>query len=318
MLLGLAFALLLVLTTLRFVEIDRPIPLALTSFSAYALFGYAVELVLLLLLAWGARRRVVPLSAAVVCLVLLLAHVFWVRSYFPADGPAHGDLRVMSANLEYGRGDASQVVQKAAGSGVLVLQEVTPAELAALQKAGIDLQLPFHAGRPDPGVRGTMVFSRYRLSDVQPVALGNGGLVVQVATPTPFRLYAVHTAMLLDAPRRWHDDLTLLRQRLAHDAARGPVIAVGDWNATYSHPPMRRILGVGMRDAAEEAGTWHPTWPTHWRKPWLRPVVAIDHVLLNDGFGAVSTSTVPIRHTDHLAVVAVLAQGSSAGKRVSQ
>src|SRR6185503_14897080 len=91
------------------------------------------------------------------------------------------------------------------------------------------------------------------LTDVQPLALGNGGFTVRVGGPTPFRLYAVHTAMLLGAPHRWHDDLALLRKRLAEDVRGGPVLAVGDWNATYSHVPMRRVL-MGEDVAQRQSG----------------------------------------------------------------
>lgn len=296
----------LVLTSLRFVEIDQRAALALTSFSAYAVLGYAAVLILCLLLVRGAVRRAVPLAAAGVSLLLLALHLVWLAPWLSGDDAGSSRLTVASSNLEVGQGDPDAVLRLAAKADVLVLQEVTPDALAALDQAGLGDRLPYRAGTAVGGVRGTMVFSRYRLSDQQPLPLGNGGLTVRVAAPKPFRLYAVHTAMLLSAPQVWHDDLVRLRARLTVDAARGPVLAAGDWNATYSHLPMRRVLDAGVRDASEASSSWRPTWPTQWRESWLRPVVAIDHVLMSKEFLATATRTVNVHRTDHLALVAQL------------
>jgi endonuclease/exonuclease/phosphatase family metal-dependent hydrolase len=301
---------LLGLSCLRFLDTDQRRILALTSFSAYALLGYVVLLLgFLVALVRGRRRdvrRLPSLLGAGVCLVMLAAHLVWVWPWLTPTSAKGPRLVVMSSNVEVGQGDARTVVRLAQQADVVVLQEVTPPELTNLRQAGLTARFGHQAGHAVGGVRGTMVFSRFPLSDERPLDLGNGGLTVRVAAPMPFRLYAVHTAMLLGDPQRWHHDLALLRSRLAQDAAKGPVLAAGDWNATYSHVPMRRVLDSGMRDSAEVSADWGPTWPTRWRKPWLRPVVAIDHVLQTKQFDAIDVSTSAVAHTDHRAVVAVL------------
>jgi endonuclease/exonuclease/phosphatase family metal-dependent hydrolase len=201
---------------------------------------------------------------------------------------------------------------------VLVLQEVTPTEATALDRTGVFESLPHHVGRPTPGPRGTMVFSRYPLEELEPLTLGNGGLDVRVVAPRrpgslarSFRLLAVHTQQPVVGPGGWRRDLGTLRARAEQAVDEGPTLVVGDFNATEDHALFRRILGEGLHDAAEEAGSgWQPTWPSYWRgsSPW--PLFAIDHVLTSDGFTAVATSTVEVPQSDHLALVVDLETGN--------
>jgi endonuclease/exonuclease/phosphatase (EEP) superfamily protein YafD len=308
-LVGIALLGSLVLTVLRFVEVLAVPVLAATSFSSYALVGYAAVLVVLLALLRGARRRRLAGTAATVAAVGLVAHAAWLAPDAVGGTRTRPDLTVMSSNLEFGQGDPGAVVAAVRDRDVdvLVLQEVTPELMAALEADGLTRLLPHVAGDPVPGVRGTLVLSHFELADRRPLELRNGGLSVRVLAPTPTRVYAVHTGMLLSSPDSWHRDLATVA-RAVRDRDRGePAIFVGDYNATPDHLPYRRVLDAGVRDAAEEAGSgWQPTWPTRWRQPWLRPLVTIDHVLVPPGVSAVSTQTLEIPHTDHLALLARL------------
>lgn len=71
----------------------------------------------------------------------------------------------------------------------------------------------------------------------------------------------------------------------------------GDWNATLDHRPLRRLLGVGLRDAFTVAGhgpgfTW-PQWP---RVP---PLQRIDHVLVGGGLRVRRAVTAGTPGSDH-------------------
>ncbi len=120
-------------------------------------------------------------------------------------------------------------------------------------------------------------------------------------------LLAVHTSQPVVAPRPWLADMDRVRERAALAVAQGPTLVLGDFNATRDHEPLRAVLRAGLRDAAEAAGSgWQPTWPTRYRESWLRPLVAIDHVLISAEYDAIRTHTVEVSDTDHLAVVATL------------
>src|SRR3954451_20396616 len=82
-------------------------------------------------------------------------------------------------------------------------------------------------------------------------------------------------------------------------------ILAGDFNATLDHAELRRLLGRGYRDAAEQAGSGlHMTWPAGKSLP--PAVLAIDHVLADRRVRVASARTVAIPGSDHRGVLAEL------------
>ena len=305
----LLLAAMLLLTIARLSDTRSAAVVGVAAFASYAVLGYAVALVVLLALARRRAGRAPAVLAALVAAAGLVVHAaWWVPAWTSAPvGDATGSAyTVVSANLEFGRGDPDEVVRlvEAERPALLVLQEVTPSAMTALDRAGIADRLPHRAGEPTPGVRGTVVLSRWPLGRVAPdFDLGNGALQVPVAAPVPFVLLAVHAAMPLASAPAWHADLDRLRERVARLRDR-PLLVVGDLNATTGHAPLRDVLDAGVRDAAEQAGSgWEPTWPTQYRRPWLRPVLALDHVLVGESTVATATRTVTVTGTDHRALV---------------
>lgn len=295
------------LTTLRLVDTSSRLPAMATAFASYAVVGYLVAFLLLLLVVRraGRARRLVA-AGIVLALVGLVAHGYWLAPQVVGGHGTRTDLTVMTSNLRFGTGDADTVVRTAADRkvDVLVLEEVTPIELAALDRAGLADLLPNRSGRPYTTASGTMVFSRWRLTAPSPVLVTNGGVAVDVGAPKPFRLLAVHTAQPVTSAASWHHDLLEVEVRAAAAVDHGPTLVVGDFNATRDHLRFRSILGVGLRDAAEQANSgWQPTWPTGSRAWYLRPLIAIDHVLVSPQFAAVDTHTVDVQGTDHRALV---------------
>ncbi len=323
---GFAVLLLLVsvlLSVLRNLDSRVQLLAMATSFASYALVGYLLALVLLLLLVRKAgRARSWVAAGAVLALVGALFQGWWTAPLFVGNGGGKRvDLTVMTANLQYGEGDANTVVRTAVDRkvDVLVLEELTPPEFARLQQAGLTDLLSNQAGKPDPSAAGTMVFSRYPLSHATPIALSSGGLSVMVGAPKPFRVIGVHPSQPLRSAPTWRSDLAQVRASAAQAVRAGPTLVAGDFNATRDHVRFRDILAVGLSDADDEANSgWQPTWPGSLpRSPdatgsprtlggLLRPVIAIDHVLASHQFSAVRTSTVPIPGSDHRALVVQL------------
>lgn len=260
---------------------------------------------LVLVAALFTRRR-----AAIVAAALLVAVHAWLTGawFIPADTaePAEDDLTVMVSNLEFGNAEPSSLAQRARqlDADVLVLLEVTPQALGAVQGTELGALLPHRGGQPDLGAAGTVVLSRYPVTQVargtgsmhQPLvslATGKGEVLLKAAHPMP------PTSALT-----WHRELRNLDRAVADLVATDPrpVIVAGDFNATEDHPVFRPLTRTAV-DAHRVAGAgWVRTWPQEAAIPRF---AHIDHVLTH-GLAVVDAGSVPVPGTDHAAVWARL------------
>ncbi len=216
----------------------------------------------------------------------------------------------MTSNLHLGQGDTTAVatIARHEDADVVVLEEVTPSEMAAL--TGLRSSYPYVGGAAAPWAYGTVVLSRYPLTQERQLHVSKGAWLMRVLAPRPFWLVAVHTAQPLTAYRAWGPDHTALL-----DAVRrldGPLVIAGDFNATLDHRPMRQLLAAGLSDAARQSNAgWQATWPANESSGRLVPfglgLMALDHVLASSAFSAISTSTYEVPRSDHRALVARLA-----------
>jgi endonuclease/exonuclease/phosphatase (EEP) superfamily protein YafD len=295
------------------VEPDRAFWIQLEAFTPLgtALYGAALLAVLARLLV---LRR--PLSAGTVVAVVaaagLAVHCWWFAPQVTGSNPPPADdattLTVMSANLSEGGADGVAVVQRASDErvDVLVLEEVTAAVLADMDRAGLGELFPYRIGEPNTAADGTMVLAREVLGEAKWVPTQHDGWVVTMGDLT---LLAVHP-YAPTVPDAWRDDL----QTIVETAARvHPDLVVGDFNATADHPPMRALADLGYRDVGELANQgWQPTWPSSGARDVLGiPVpslVQIDHVLVGPRLAAVSMRTVVVPDSDHRAVLAEVAR----------
>lgn len=217
-------------------------------------------------------------------------------------------LRVMTANVLVGLGDAAELVRlvKVEDVDVLALQELTFDCLAGLDAAGIGELLPHRVAEPSKQWEGSAVLSRHPLHDptVHTHRTGHHQASATVTLPDgrAVRVESAHPC----APRRgytrdWHDGL--VGQPAAGDGGL-PRVLLGDFNATLDHGPLRRLLATGYRDAAAERGAGLvPTWPfLRYRVPWI----TLDHVLVSEPFTVAAVAVKPIPGSDHRAVLAEL------------
>ncbi|MDO9457648.1 endonuclease/exonuclease/phosphatase family protein [Nocardioides sp.] len=281
--------------------------IVLTAFAPLALLPYAVALVLLVAAVVRGRRRWPWLGATGLVVALLALHVAWFAPLVVggAPEPAAGAERVtvLSANVEYGRGDAAVVVDAVRDRGVdvLVVSEVTPRFVAAADAAGLADVLPHRAGEAGDTTSGTMVFSSEPIEEVARVDTIFDSLVVRTHDLT---LLATHPAPP-QLPADWrHDQPLLLRAAREHAVD----LVVGDLNATLDHPTIRDLVDAGWRDAVELTnGGWAPTWPAHGELGLPLAVVQIDHVLARDTVAVTEVDRLEVPDADHLAVVVTLA-----------
>jgi endonuclease/exonuclease/phosphatase (EEP) superfamily protein YafD len=308
-LVGLVLVPALAISAARLTEPDSRFGIALVAFTPLALVLYAVVLLLALArLAVRRRWRGAALPVVLIAVGGLVLHGWWYAPQVSGANPPAADgatpLVVMTANLRLGEADGIEVVRAATEQHVdlLVLQEVTPAVLADMDRAGLPDLLPNRVGLPGSMASGTMAFSRSPLTESSrvPTALGSWSFLMG-----ELRVQAVHPTYPVDATG-WEHDQGVILQAVADDE---PDLVVGDFNATADHRSMRTLADRGYRDVGELANDgWQPTWPGGGRYDVLGlPLAQIDHVLVGERLAALGMKTLAVPSSDHRAVVATVA-----------
>ena len=303
------------LTTARALQPTGGAWLRIVSFTPLAIVAYAVVLLLLIVrvVVPGRTKRRWWLVAALAVAVPLVAHLWWFAPQISGANPPAAEgaqpFTVLTVNSSAGGIDALSLVAaaSAAHADVLVVQEITPGELATLESGGLAEVWPHRVGEARAGVAGLMVFSRAPLSGAVPLPTVMDSWAATVALPQgEVRLLAVHAWPPTD-PARWRADQAAIRA-----AATGADLIVGDLNATADHDTVQALADDGFRSVAELANEgWQPTWAANGERGLLGfglpPLVQIDHVLVGARLAAGSTDTLRLDGTDHLAVVARVA-----------
>ena len=213
---------------------------------------------------------------------------------------------VMQSNLLFDGADPRAVVDQVRNRRVEVLtvDELTPAAVEGLHRAGLDEILPHRHLSPGRFATGTGIWSRYPLADTMEYdgfVLNQLSATVQIPQVGPVSVYAFHPVPPVSGVRLWSDELTRLGEILGRAPSDRPVIVGGDFNATYDHYRFRALASGRFADAAEQAGAGHlVTYPTDKRWPAL---IGIDHILVSGGH-ATDVVTVDLPGADHRALVA--------------
>jgi endonuclease/exonuclease/phosphatase (EEP) superfamily protein YafD len=301
---GAAFGAAAIALAARYLPCVNRVVLATAALSPYLAVGAPVAM-----LVFANTRNWVGVVLAG-ALTVTSVGVRW-RWYVAAPAEGGVNVRVVSANLRYGRADAVGVVRLAEQyADVLAVQELTPEKQNQIEDAGIGAILPHRYLRARQGPAGVGIWSRYPLSsgrDYDEFWLGL--ITAQVDVPgldDELTVAATHmSAPWPDPMNGWRKDLARLREVLGEigASAPGPVIVAGDLNATPDVREFRRLLRRGYRDAAEQAGAGLTR--THPADIVVPPVFAVDHILVRGGI-ATAVRTAPIPGSDHRALLAVV------------
>ncbi|WP_346620866.1 endonuclease/exonuclease/phosphatase family protein [Blastococcus montanus] len=294
---------------LRGTGAERGFPLVpALSFTPYA----AATAVLPLAAALRTRSRSGALLAAAAGTSLGAAVT--ARRHRPAGPvpPGGTHLRIASVSLRLGLVPAEPVVElvRSHDVDVLAVQELTPDAERHLQEAGLLRLLP-HAhvvpARPGSVVSGSgAVWSRTPVTGrgAVPGCFEQPTVRLRVDGGADVEVTAVHTTPPATSPasvRNWTADLAALPGP-APDVLR---VLAGDFNATYDHAALRAVLRRGYVDAAQATGRGL-TWT--WRPLRLRfPRLVLDHVLVDPRLGVRDCAFLPVRGSDHRALVVDLA-----------
>ena len=250
-----------------------------------------VVLALLITALFLARRAVI---------IVLVPALLWVLALGPAlpgfpapDGDS--DLIVVSQNVraQSGGAAASATALASTGADVIALVELDGDSLASAQDV-------LAAEYPHTYAVGTVaVWSRYPLTDVEPLTLGLGwkrALRVEVQAPSaPVAVYVLHAASVRPGHQQERDTmLSGIAAQVAADPASA-LIAVGDFNAPSTDPALSALRSEADWVRPTD-GTLGLTWPAG------VPLVRIDQVFVR-GLDVVTSSTIRAGNSDHLATV---------------
>jgi endonuclease/exonuclease/phosphatase (EEP) superfamily protein YafD len=221
-----------------------------------------------------------------------------------ADAPAlavfHGNL--LFKNVGDPPGVAAAVL--ATGADVLALSELHPDQEAAMDAHPLAAKYRHRIGHSSRGADGLAVWSTQPFGEITRAPhLYRDGLMFDLTIGgAPFRVLFAHPS----PPTRrrflrvWVPALRDI-DRLGRSVGP-PTMVVADLNAARWHPPLRRLLRGGWRDAHEVGGRGLSTsWPTNGSFPV--PFVRLDHALLGVGVELVDVRDVAIPGSDHRAFV---------------
>ncbi|MFF1641935.1 endonuclease/exonuclease/phosphatase family protein [Streptomyces sp. NPDC058246] len=256
-----------------------------------------------LLLALLARWRV-----GMVWGVAVLGCVAWFVEPYGKTGEPGGtplaELRVMTSNVEFGRGtDALIPVVRREKPDILFVEECEYGCSRALRDAfgGSGGAYPYREAVEGAGSDGSVIMSRFPLKAADGVrgTMGMPGAVADVRGHA-VRLQLAHPMPPLPGQLDvWRRELGELRDYAA--ASEDPTILAGDFNASQDHAAFRRILDTGLRDGARLAGDPRtPSWPAR-TTPTLG--AQIDHVLVSADLSADGATFPRVTGTDHRALV---------------
>lgn len=294
-------------------QVSHRVTALAASFIPYGILAWMMAAIL-----FGSAGRGGMKVLALAAAGCLLVQIVWARPYWPGRHaePADGSLTVLTMNLrcdEPALDGLASVVERERPD-VVVLLDLSQQGWNQLQGTSWGQILPHHSTVPQdqPGAAGSdpcgsVVFATAPVTASTPVtrqqvftvALPSGPLtVVPVSLPTPAR-----------GVEPWLQGFDALDEAVAaHDAssgAAGPMLVIGDFNATREHLPMRQLMARRqLVDAAEQAvAGWLPTFPAGRRYP---PLIAIDHVLMSPSLRASQVTAFSVTYGAHRGLVAQL------------
>ncbi|MET9900300.1 endonuclease/exonuclease/phosphatase family protein [Streptomyces sp. NPDC006446] len=275
-----------------------PVP-QLLAFLPWLLVPTGLALLLALLARW---------RTGLVWGVALLGFVAWfIEPYGSATEPGGSPLaglRVMTSNVEFGRGTDSLIeAVRRRGPDILFVEECDYGCSRALEDAfgGGAGVYPYREAVEGAGSEGSVVMSRFPLKGAAGVrgSMGMPGAVADVRGHA-VRLQLAHPMPPLPGQIGvWRRELGELRDYAAR--SREPTVLAGDFNASQDHAVFRRILDTGLRDSARLAGSPRtPSWPARTTPAFG---AQIDHVLVSADFSADRAAFLRISGSDHRALV---------------
>lgn len=282
------------------------------GFPAVPLIAFTPQMVLAALMVAGVSLglREWPAALTAAAAAVALALMVLPRTQDHSDPAALGEtLRVLAVNGKRGQADAKDIIGEVRQRDVdlLSVEELTPELATKLEGSGLGELLPDEALTPRADAFGSGLYARFPLT---PGGAGDLERAQQRATgrppgAVPVEIVAVHPQSPVSLPGVGAWDRGL--DDLPRADPEGPFrLLLGDFNATLDHDKLRDLLDSGYTDAGAETGNGLAgTFPGD--SFGVPPMIAIDHVLIDERAAVRHYDVVSVEGTDHRAVYAELA-----------
>lgn len=269
-----------------------------------------------LVLAALCRMKLLAVAAAVLLTVSVAVQVPWL--YFgraTEAGPQAAEVRVLSSNIQKGWADPEAFVAIAVSSAdVITVSELTAEAVTRFQDSGLRRAFPYSILVPRPGAGGMGLWSRYPLNPLPESKFGSSFIAARLRVPGVREAPVVASVHLMsplaggaNTFAKWESRIVATKSEFtdyADEAGPAAVIIAGDFNATPDMRQYRDLLQGGYQDAVNQTGAGFS--PTYSPRPWIPPLITIDHVLTRNS-SAQSIRTVDIPGSDHRALLATIA-----------
>jgi endonuclease/exonuclease/phosphatase (EEP) superfamily protein YafD len=276
-----------------------PLVVVVQSLTPY--LGVVVVVVALVAL-WTRRLVLVTVAVAVGVGIAVLGTPLAFPGERPDPVDGAGGLEVASVNLLFSNDRIDDVIEEMdrLTADVIVFTEYTDEHQAALLASPVAERYPYRTDRAGPRGDGVATWSALPVEVGEHPDTDSTSIDVTVSGPDgPIRVVAVHFKTPLDDFESWGHDLRAAAK--IGRTADGPMLLIGDFNASYWHPDFRRVLDAGFVDAHTAAGLGLSTsWPTTWPIP---PFVRLDHALTTSELVATDVEDFDVPGSDHLGMV---------------
>ncbi len=251
---------------------------------------------------WATADRLAVTASLVGVGGLILAAPLVFAAGPPAPDPAATEVTVAAVNLFFSNPvvDDAATALLAHDADAIVFSEFTAEHQVALRAHPLSVAYPYKIERVGLFAGGMALWSRYPIKEGERPDTVNYTLDITMEGPDgPVRLLGVHPPTPISFFDGWVEDLATFGG-LGADA-RQPTLIIGDFNASYWHPPFRDLLRQGFTDAhtAHDRG-FSTSWPTD---RWFPSFVRLDHALTGNGLTSTEVEDFTVPGSDHRGLV---------------
>lgn len=240
-------------------------------------------------------------------LVLALGLKRWQQAQrAPEDIGAGAALRVAHSNLLHSNATPQQAVDDvfSTNADVIAFSEITAHLHLHAEQHLLAANWPHRVHDLCDGPRGIALWSKFPLTDssIEKMHDCNAAVATVHVTQDIFvRILAIHpmAPVSRQKTRDWAPSLHSIGTALSNSLH--PAIAIGDYNATHWHPPMRQLYKRGLHSAHVRLGRiFASTFPVGRR---LRPFITLDHALVTESIVVHQVTHIRVSGSDHRGIV---------------
>ncbi|MFM8482539.1 MAG: endonuclease/exonuclease/phosphatase family protein [Actinomycetota bacterium] len=238
--------------------------------------------------------------------LFVLIFASWQSQRDPVGNDVPSELRVAHANLLHSNPAPARAVHDtlSCAADVIAFSEIT------VELHGHALDHPRSHDWPhrlhdlQDGPRGIALWSKYPFAEGRIERLHDcHAAVATIRTPSgsEIRVLAIHPMAPVSRRKLRDWAPSLERIGLALTASDLPGVAIGDYNATHWHPPMRRLYRAGLANAHLRRGRiFASTFPVGRR---LQPFIGLDHALVTADIAVHDVTHLDVTGSDHRGIV---------------